>query len=134
MMTPYGICKLAYVKEGVDESIYNPVVVDRGDNQFAFLWQEVSFVLRRLDSMTYNEREKYGDGLYEPENDRGTFEIMDSGEHIKANTYEDENWSYVKITNMAKMINEIRQDGFDCDRLIESGQAIDAATLKDAGK
>lgn len=97
--------------------------------------EDVRLILRRLDSMTYEERDKYGEILYEPDNDRGAFEIMDSGKHIKANTYEDESWSYVKITNVSQLINQLRKDGFDCDGLIESGQAIDAVTLnQDAGK
>ena len=53
--TPYGECKLLYFKPHVDERQYNPVVVDRGDNVFAFKLDEVMLHLRPLSDMKVDE-------------------------------------------------------------------------------
>ncbi len=55
LSTPYGICKFLFFKNGYDEKTYNPVVVDRGDNHFAFQWNEVRPILRSIEDATEQE-------------------------------------------------------------------------------
>lgn len=90
-------------------------------------------VLRRLESMTREENEKYDKWMdFAPDVSGGSFEIIKDMLHFRA--YVDETRGFIDMYYVAQLVNELRKDGFDCDRLIESGQAIDAATLKDAGK
>lgn len=85
-------------------------------------------VLRRLDSMTREENEKYDMWMdFSPDVSGGSFEIIKDMLHFRA--YADETRGFINMYYVAQLLNELRKDGFDCDRLIESGQAIDQATL-----
>jgi hypothetical protein len=88
----------------------------------------VKLVLRRLESITREENEKYDKWMdFSDYTSGGTFELKKNMVH--SSMFVDENNAYIDVYFVAQMINELRKDGFDCDRLIESGQAIDQATL-----
>ena len=89
---------------------------------------ECRFILRRLESMTREENEKYDKWLdFSDYTSGGTFELKKNMVH--SSMFVDENNAYIDVYFVAQMINELRKDGFDCDHLIESRQAIDQATL-----
>jgi hypothetical protein len=107
--TPYGICKYVYTKTGIDDTMYNPIVVDRGDIQFAFKMEEVKFILRHITSMTEEEQRE---------------------EYLLTRFCESDTESSGR-QGMARGFRYLLSKGFDLFGLINSGQAIDKATLKD---
>lgn len=90
--------------------------------------KDCHFYLRRLESMTREENEKYDKWMdFSHDVSGGSFEIIKDMLHFRA--YVDETRGFIDMYYVAQLVNELRKDGFDCDRLIESGQAIDVATL-----
>lgn len=108
MSTPYGECKFLYYRSGVDERRYNPVIVDRGDNEFAFKLHEVRPILRPLSDMTEEERQWCFQ--FEPHYNDLTF--------------------LQSLTVDAEITTYLLSKGFDLFGLIDAGLAIDKTTLK----
>lgn len=109
MSTPYGECKFLYYKFGCDELRYNPVIVDRGDMQFAFKLDEVKPILRKLSDSTEEEKKEFNELAI-----RG-LKTFDSNQFV----------AYDANTTVYLLSR-----GFDLFGLIDSGQAIDLSTLE----
>jgi hypothetical protein len=132
MSTPYGECKFVYYKDGIDEKQYNPVVVDRGDNQFAFNLKECKLQLRPLtvESMSHEEAVECIKTFDSGVSDNPEFKIIgkEDGDFIYVEVgYEETECCWTPKTNWlnAEIFQYLLSKGFDLFGLIESGLAIE---------
>jgi hypothetical protein len=94
--------------------LFGELCAEFGDNT-AYDFHEITPILRPLSSMNKIEKSKY-EAAQDNEGLWGTSFYADQCESPQA---------LVPFAVMAEIVNQLRKDGFDCDGLIESGEAIE---------
>lgn len=118
--TPRGKTMLTGIDAGWTGSTMINVRVENKDRQYIFTLDEVKPILRHLEDMT-------GEHSKEAVQVVGYTPDEMTAKHFRKRLKE---WG-LHICQFVPLINYLRSKGYDCDGLIESGEAIDAKTLNE---